>query len=112
LERSKFYGSNVSGPVFKNIAENVFIVEKGWKKNAIADSIFGKTPKVKRNYKTAMLDAGVPNVIGMGLNDAIFVMQRKGYSIHFEGAGRVIHQNPEPGTFYQGGPVELILSSK
>lgn len=112
LERSKFYGSNVSGPVFKNIAENVFIVEKGWKKNAIADSICGKSPKVKRDYKTALQDAGVPNVIGMGLNDALFVLQRKGYSIHFSGAGKVMHQNPEPGSFYQNGRVELILSSK
>lgn len=110
LQRSKFYGSNVSGPVFKNIAENIFIVEKGWKKQAVSDSITGKSPTAKRSYKTALQDDGLPNVIGMGLNDALYILQRKGYQTHFKGVGKVSHQYPEAGSLISSGTVDLTLS--
>lgn len=112
LERSKFYGSNVSGPVFKNIAENVFLVEKGWKPHAVSDSILGPKPLIKPGYKTAWKEGGLPNVTGMGLNDALYALQRKGYQTRFNGAGKVIRQSPEAGTPITNCTVELTLSSK
>lgn len=38
----------------------------------------------------------VPNVRGMALKDAIAVIENAGYSISYEGVGKVVNQNPEP----------------
>lgn len=39
----------------------------------------------------------VPNVMGMGLNEAVSTIERAGMAVTFSGAGRVSSQNPAPG---------------
>jgi cell division protein FtsI (penicillin-binding protein 3) len=53
----------------------------------------------------------VPNVNGMVLSDAIYLLENAGYKVRFSGKGRVKMQIPEPGTSL--GPnqkVELLLN--
>ncbi len=38
------------------------------------------------------------NTLKMGLKDALFVLENQGCRVKFEGQGRVIHQEPAPGT--------------
>jgi beta-lactam-binding protein with PASTA domain len=40
---------------------------------------------------------GVPYVIGMGLRDAIYALESKGYTVSSSGHGRVISQEPLAG---------------
>lgn len=40
----------------------------------------------------------VPNVVGMGLMDAIYILEQQGISVTHSGAGRVIEQSLAPGT--------------
>ncbi|MFA5327091.1 MAG: penicillin-binding transpeptidase domain-containing protein [Prolixibacteraceae bacterium] len=40
----------------------------------------------------------VPDVIGMGANDAVYLLEKSGLKTEIKGFGRVFHQSPVPGT--------------
>ncbi len=53
----------------------------------------------------------VPNVTGMSLRDALYVLENAGLKVRFEGRGRVDSQSLSPGTrFYKGSSIYLRLS--
>ncbi len=55
----------------------------------------------------------VPSVIGMGLRDAIFLLESKGINVTFEGHGFVVSQNIKAGTrVKRAETVHLILRTK
>lgn len=52
----------------------------------------------------------VPDIKGMGLRDALYLMENEGYRARFSGEGRVVSQDPPPGTpLKKGGTVTMIL---
>jgi cell division protein FtsI (penicillin-binding protein 3) len=48
----------------------------------------------QRNFSTST----VPSVIGMGLRDAVYILENRGLRVKTEGAGRVVRQSIRPGT--------------
>jgi len=53
----------------------------------------------------------VPDVRGMGLRDAIFLLENIGLKVKFSGKGSVISQSLEPGTkIIKGNSIILELS--
>jgi cell division protein FtsI (penicillin-binding protein 3) len=61
---------------------------------------------VKLEFET---DA-IPDVRGMGIRDALFVLENRGHKVHFQGAGRVKSQHPQPGSRPAGQMIELQLN--
>ncbi|RME95917.1 MAG: PASTA domain-containing protein [Bacteroidetes bacterium] len=51
----------------------------------------------------------VPNVIGMGLRDAVFVLENRGLKVSTTGVGRVKRQSIRPGTAIRGQTIKLTL---
>ena len=45
----------------------------------------------------------VPNVIGMGLRDAIYLLENAGLTVHTSGAGKVYSQSLSSGSRFQKG---------
>ena len=53
----------------------------------------------------------IPNVIGMGLKDAVYLLENKGMKITVTGRGRVINQSIAPGTtFKKDQKIDIILN--
>ena len=53
----------------------------------------------------------IPDVGGMGLIDAMFLLEKEGLTVHSEGAGRVVQQSIIPGTdAVNGGVIKLKLN--
>ena len=50
----------------------------------------------------------VPNVVGMGLKDALFILENKGLRVQVVGAGMVKRQSLRPGERYQKGHTIII----
>ncbi|PSR14651.1 MAG: peptidoglycan glycosyltransferase [Bacteroidetes bacterium] len=48
----------------------------------------------QRNFSTST----VPSVIGMGLRDAVYILENRGLRVKTDGAGRVVRQSIRPGT--------------
>ena len=55
----------------------------------------------------------VPSVLNMGLKDALYLLENKGYRVKFSGKGRVITQNPLPGSgLEKKGIINIELSER
>jgi cell division protein FtsI (penicillin-binding protein 3) len=50
-------------------------------------------------YKTGL----VPNVVGMTLRDAIYLLENEGIEVNYSGSGRVVSQSQQPGIRSQKG---------
>ena len=53
----------------------------------------------------------MPDVRGMGLKDALYLLENAGVKVYYEGSGVVKQQNIRPGTpFTETTTIKLILS--
>ena len=50
----------------------------------------------------------IPNLIGMGLKDAVFILENLGLNVQVQGRGKVFSQNIKPGTVARKGSVVMI----
>lgn len=108
LGQKNLYGA-AGIPAFKEIVDNIYTLDPEWgegikkkgtmpimKNKAVNSSIYG-------------LDE-VPDVIGMGLKDAIYTIENSGYVCKFEGLGQVSRQEPAAGeNVPKGSKVTLYL---
>ena len=143
------YGSEVAGPIFREIADKCFIQQKdlypientkqkekltkkqlpqldvGYRKDV--DKILKKlnlkhTDSGVKNWAVLIADTDtlhiapryisrdlVPNVVGMGLRDALYVLENLGLKVTFEGAGKVVRQSLKGGTKIKGQKINLKL---
>ena len=54
--------------------------------------------------------AYVPELVGMGLNEALYMIENSGYRCRFSGVGHVAGQSPAAGTrLERGGTVTIML---
>ena len=53
----------------------------------------------------------VPSVVGMGLKDAVYLLENKGLAVQIKGRGRVVDQSLTAGvTFNKGQKIQLLLN--
>lgn len=95
-----FYGADVSGPVFKKIAQKIFtdtpIVDE-------VETLEVKTAKVEKEYKTYYDIANryktiMPDVRGLPIMDAVALLENMGLKVKVEGVGVVENQSISKGT--------------
>lgn len=94
-----YYGADVSGPVFKKVAQKIFTdtpitdeVETLEFQNQVVDKAFEKYYDLARLHKTIM-----PDVTGMPTMDAIALLENMGLQVRIEGVGIVKKQSIEKG---------------
>ena len=94
---------------------DVLMRRMGRKAPSVADNyiISVATDTVKKELvQTTKVFAGqVPNVSGMGLKDAVFLLEKQGMKVVVRGRGKVAYQSLAPGTkINKGQTIELQLS--
>jgi cell division protein FtsI (penicillin-binding protein 3) len=143
------YGNSVAGPVFKDIADNIYsrdinlhtAMEKakmsepgvfptiragkqdeltmianelGVSNHTATEEEWIKTSKNGNAIvwkKNAIVKDHVPDVTGMTFRDAIFLLEKTGLRVSYEGKGRVLGQSISPGTkISKGARIYLRLS--
>jgi cell division protein FtsI (penicillin-binding protein 3) len=144
----QIYGAQVSGSVFKAIADKVYASSLQYHESVNSEHNQIKTlPKVKygaKPYTTTALktvnipfkdNSGdsdwivaikdndrikletrkinnnqVPNVIGMPMNDAVYLLENAGLKVNIDGDGQVINQSQKGGnTLIKGTQIKIIL---
>jgi cell division protein FtsI (penicillin-binding protein 3) len=105
-----FYGATWCGPVFRRVAEQIYASSVDWQTPLPRK---GSLPEAD-NYK--MLQAGedlqlglVPDVTGMGLREAVVLLEKAGYRVSFEGHGIVDSQSPAAGDTARDYKIALKL---
>lgn len=111
--KTGFYGADVSGPVFKDIAQKIYTT------NHIINEIENKTPdfeSVKNNFEKYYAIANkefnsIPNVKGMAAMDAISLLENLGLKVNFSGNGKVVEQSLNEGDkLIKGATINIKLS--
>lgn len=95
-----FYGASWAGPVFKKIADFIYANSPeltpllAVKQKEPVSTASSKT--IARALNENKNDGFLPNVLNMGLKDALYMLENLGYKVKFSGFGRVIEQDPAP----------------
>ncbi|MCI4642447.1 MAG: transpeptidase family protein [Flavobacteriaceae bacterium] len=108
-----YYGADVSGPVFKAIAQKMYTskhlqdeVSPRWMASVDLDNTY-------HAYESALElnPKSIPNLKGMAGMDAVALMENLGYEVLVNGNGKVVKQSISSGAaIKKGGQIELTLS--
>jgi cell division protein FtsI (penicillin-binding protein 3) len=85
-------------------AKHVIVKEGSWMSSFSKDSSI-----VMQSKEDADVSYGIPNVMGMGLRDAMYLLENKGLQVATQGYGTVISQSLKPGGDYKKGQTILLL---
>lgn len=95
-----YYGVDVSGPVFKKIAQKIYTdtpivdaVENLEETHVAVDRSFETYYDVAKTYKTIM-----PDLKGMPAMDAIVLLENMGMKVRLQGTGKVVKQSVASGS--------------
>ncbi|PQA58644.1 penicillin-binding protein [Siphonobacter curvatus] len=116
------YGGTAAAPVFREIADKVHALDlnmhrtlrgKAQHSNEWQDELASSHPQdlqsIAKSFNVKTSASGwdevprgstqrVPNLKGMSLRDALYVLENRGYKVTYTGRGHVIAQSLEPGT--------------
>ncbi len=108
-----YYGADVSGPVFKDIAQKIYT------SNHIINTVKNRTPNfkgVQNSYEKYYANSNkefnsIPNVKGMAAMDAISLLENLGLKVNIEGKGKVIEQSINEGEkLVKGSIIKIKLA--
>ena len=91
-------GGAQCGPVFSEISQLVMNQGVYRDPREIADSTSVFTPTLAREREHTEEGGAVPDVIGMGARDAVYMLQQAGLKVKLHGTGFVHRQSIAPGT--------------
>lgn len=106
-----YYGADVTGPVFKRIAQKIFTDSPLKAQIADINVLEKSVAKDFENYYTKVQKRvdKVPNVKGMAGMDAISLLENLGFRVKADGNGTVINQSIPAGESPEKG-TEIILN--
>lgn len=100
-----FYGADVSGPVFKRIAQKVYTNTPSQNVIKKIDQVPVEVQNNYQKYYAKLQSKYLPNLIGMDVMDAIAIIENLGMKAKINGVGKVKKQSLEPGSNIQKNQV-------
>ena len=95
---NNFYGATWCGPVFRQVAEGIYASAIDWQDPLPRKGSLPKSDELLSFQGKEDIHKGlVPNVKGMGLREALALLEKSGYHVSFEGQGIVESQVPAAG---------------
>jgi cell division protein FtsI (penicillin-binding protein 3) len=95
---ANFYGATYGGPVFREVAEGIYASAIDWQEPIPRKGSLPQDDGFLSFQGEEDIHKGlVPNVKGMGLRDALALLEHAGYQVSFEGKGIVESQIPSAG---------------
>lgn len=94
-----YYGADVSGPVFKRIAQKIYTDAPSTNRVKQLDGKLKKQEQLYAAYYDKAQKAGdtVPNIVGMSGMDAVALLGNMGLKVQVIGMGKVKKQSLKPG---------------
>jgi cell division protein FtsI (penicillin-binding protein 3) len=108
-----YYGADVSGPVFKRIAQKIFTDSPLMAEVSEIDKENNRVRADYENYYSVVQhdEIKIPNVIGMAGMDAVSLLENLGMKVRTIGSGTVSKQSIDPGNeIIKGKQIILNLS--
>ena len=92
-----YLGAKVAGPVFKELADKLMSLDPDIAAPIPADSAIAAHAILASNPQP-VITHGVPDVKGMGLKDALYLLEGANLRVAVRGSGKVRMQSAEPGS--------------
>lgn len=111
LIRGSLYGGVGPAAVMREVVDAIYVLDPEWG-NAISSS--AKVPQMKLDREiheqADTKSPVVPDVTGLGLKDAMFIIENSGLRCRYTGTGHVTSQTPSPGAkATEGSAITLTL---
>lgn len=111
LIRGSLYGGVGPAAVMREVVDAIYVLDPEWG-NAISSS--AKVPQMKLDREiheqADTKNPAVPDVTGLGLKDAMFIIENSGLRCRYTGTGHVTSQTPSPGAkATEGSAITLTL---
>lgn len=111
LIRGSLYGGVGPAAVMREVVDALYVLDPEWG-NAISSS--AKVPQMKLDREiheqADTKNPVVPDVTGLGLKDAMFIIENSGLRCRYTGTGHVTSQTPSPGAkATEGSAITLTL---
>lgn len=108
-----YYGADVSGPVFKRIAQKIFTDSASINSVNEIEQIDPAIEKDYEKYYTKLQQANekIPNVRGMVGMDAVSLLENLGLKVQVIGKGKVVKQSLQSGQDFKKGQQILLQLS-
>ncbi len=111
LIRGSLYGGVGPAAVMREVVDAIYVLDPEWG-NAISAS--AKVPQMKLDREiheqADTKNPVVPDVTGLGLKDAMFIIENSGLRCRYTGTGHVTSQTPSPGAkATEGSAITLTL---
>ena len=109
LRQTSIGGGNLPALTYKEIVDKVWALDSSWGNEIEAT---GGVPEMQTSYigTNRSSNAPVPDLMGMGLTDAIYAIENNGYRCQHEGIGHVVSQTPAAGKILKKGEtVKIVL---
>lgn len=99
LIRGSLYGGVGPASAMREIVDAIYTLDPEWGAEVTA---MAKVPVMGENkemtVRSDMKNPIVPDIMGLGLKDAIFIIENSGLKCSYSGTGHVSSQNPKAGT--------------
>ena len=111
LIKGSLYGGVGPAAVMREVVDAIYVLDPEWG-NAISSS--AKVPQMKLDREiheqADTKNPVVPDVTGLGLKDAMFIIENSGLRCRYTGTGHVTSQTPSPGAkATEGSAITLTL---
>jgi cell division protein FtsI (penicillin-binding protein 3) len=128
-----YLGAKVAGPVFRDVSDQLYaLYTKGSDRNLVMDStmvsfagnasvwsglgikvpdtgwvtgVTGPAQGFRWTFEKTPATEGVPSVQGMGLKDALYLLENKGLKVNARGRGKVLAQSLPAGAAIRKGDI-------
>ncbi len=112
-KRGKYYGGAVAAPVFREISDKLYASRPDIIIPLPKDTANSPIPYMHMPLPKTQARGSMPDVAGMGLKDAIFLLEQQGLNVLVNGKGMVVRQSIPAGTWVtRGTPVVIDLQVK
>ena len=106
LSTKSFYGGSAPAKAILEIVDNIYALEQGGE--GLARS--GKIPAMDDVRTEENTGGKTPDLKGMGLMDAVYIIENNGFKCTYEGSGHVASQTPAAGKALQPGEtIHIVL---
>ena len=110
---NNFYGATWCGPVFRSVAEQIYALSIDWQAPLARKGSLPQADGYAQLQGREDIRKGlVPNVKGMGLREAVVLLENAGYKVSFSGHGIVESQIPAAGDTARSRQIELKLKEQ
>lgn len=111
LIRGSLYGGVGPAAVMREVVDAIYVLDPEWGNTIISSA---KVPQMKLDREiheqADTKNPVVPDVTGLGLKDAMFIIENSGLRCRYTGTGHVTSQTPSPGAkATEGSAITLTL---